>query len=77
MMTNPFLKGVLKGEKKLLKQAEARYCNPPQYDEISVAQLYDTCIQMPGMADYFPDEYPKGRSCNREYFFTVLNTLHP
>lgn len=29
------------------------------------------------MADYFPDSYPKGRSCNREYFFTVLASLHP
>ncbi len=29
------------------------------------------------MTDYFPDEYPKGRTCNRDYFFTVLNSLHP
>ena len=32
---------------------------------------------MKDMADYFPDEYPKGRKCAREYFFTVLATLHP
>ena len=29
------------------------------------------------MVQYFPDEYPKGRKCSREYFFTILNTLHP
>ena len=29
------------------------------------------------MATYFPDGYPKGRACNREYFFSVLATLHP
>ena len=29
------------------------------------------------MSDYFPDEYPKGRSCSREYFFNVLATLYP
>ena len=29
------------------------------------------------MAAYFPDSYPKGRQCDRVYFFTVLGTLHP
>ena len=32
---------------------------------------------MPGMAQHFPDEYPKGRTCAREYFFSVLATVHP
>ena len=41
-------------------------CNPPKYDEISVAKLYADCIQLPGMVEYFPDVYPKGRTCSRE-----------
>ena len=77
MVTAPYLKLILKGEKKLLKASVVKVCNPPKYDEISVKQLYDACIQLPGMANYFPDEYPKGRKCSREYFFTILNTLHP
>ena len=52
-------------------------CNPPKYDEVSVTNLYEVCILLDGMAQYFPDSYPKGRSCSREYFFTVLATLHP
>ena len=77
MVTSPYLKQVLKGDKKFLKAAEVRICNPPHYDEISVTRLYDKCILLPGMADYFPDKYPKGRQCAREYFFSVLSTLHP
>ena len=77
MVTAPYLKLILKGEKKLLKASVVKVCNPPKYDEISVTKLYDACIQMPGRANYFPDEYPKGRKCSREYFFTILNTLHP
>ena len=57
--------------------SEARICNPPRYDEISVANLYDKCLELPGMKDYFPDRYAKGKACSREYFFTILNTLHP
>ena len=77
MLNAKWLKQILSGDKKLLKAKEARHCNPPKYDEISVANLYNTCIVMEGMSDYFPDEYPKGRTCAREYFFTVLATLHP
>ena len=32
---------------------------------------------MQDMHLFFPDKYPKGRTCNRTYFFTVLSTLHP
>ena len=32
---------------------------------------------MDGMAKYFPSTYPKGRMCNREYFFSILATVHP
>ena len=77
MVTSGFLKQILAGEKKLLKMSEAKTCNPPRYDEISVTNLYSECIELDGMKDYFPDEYPKGRSCSREYFFTVLATLYP
>ena len=61
MITAPFLKQVLKGEKKLYKSAEVKTCNPPRYDEISVIQLYDKCLELEEMKDYFPDSYPKGR----------------
>jgi len=77
MMTTEWLKQILKGDKKLFKMSEVRACNPPHYDEISVAQLYEPCLKMEGMAVYFPDKYPKGRICSRDYFFTILATVQP
>ena len=29
------------------------------------------------MMKYFPDKYPAGKGPPRDYFFNVLNTLHP
>ena len=29
------------------------------------------------MAEYFPDKFPIGRTCNREYMYNVWNTMHP
>ena len=60
MYTAPYLKQIFANEKKLLKVSEVNICNPPKYDEISVTQLYDSCILLPGMAEHFPDKYPKG-----------------
>ena len=77
MITTDYLKQILRGDKELLKMSEVRYCNPPHYDEISVSELYEPCLKMPGMAAYFPDTYAKGRTCSRQYFFAILATLHP
>ena len=57
--------------------SDVRAINPPRFDEISVKQLYDECMKLPNMRLYFPDKFPKGRQCQREYFFNILNTLHP
>ena len=77
MVTSAWLRQILKGEKKLMKASEVKVCNPPKYDEISVLNLYEPCLELDGMSDYFPDKYPKGRMCCREYFFTILSTLYP
>ena len=77
MLTATWLKQIFQGQKKLLKASEVHHLNPPRFEEISVKNLYAQCLEMDKMAAYFPDTYPKGRQCDREYFFTVLGALHP
>jgi hypothetical protein len=77
MYDSYYLRQIFRNEKKLFKMNQIKPCNPPHYDEISVTQLYDSCIKMPRMKEYFPDKYPRGRSCSREYFFTILATTNP
>ena len=77
MVTAKFLKQIFDKKKFLIKAADVKICNPPRYDEISVTSLYADCIQLDGMSEHFPDEYPKGRSCSREYFFSILATKQP
>ena len=61
MFTKDHFKLVLAGKKKLLKMPYVKFCNPPAYDEVGVKALYDKILNQPGMADYFPDKFPKGR----------------
>ena len=77
MVTKDHLKSVLKGEKKFLKMKDVRFINPPSYDETSVAHIYDKVVAMKGMSELFPDSYPKGRQCDRQYMYNVWNTVYP
>jgi len=53
------------------------YIDVPKYNEFSVKNLYKNLLSLENMEKYFPDKYPKGRLCDREYMFNVANTLHP
>ena len=77
MITKDHMKKVLREEKDFLKLAEVKFCEVPAFDEIGVKNIYDKVVNRPGMAKYFPDKFPKGRQCCREYMYNVWNTMHP
>ena len=76
MFTKDFAKEVFAGRKRLLKMREVKFINVTKFEELSVKGLYDKFIGLEGMKFYFPDKYPKGRQCDREYMFNVANTLY-
>ena len=77
MLTKDMLRDVFSGKKGMMKLVMVRFISVPKYDELSVKALYDKIIKLEGMAQFFPDSYPKGRQCDREYLFNVLNSFHP
>ena len=77
MLTKDMLRDIFSGKKGMLKLSQVNFISVPKYDELSVKALYDKIIQLEGMAQFFPDSYPKGRQCDRDFFFNVLNTFHP
>ena len=64
-------------KKKLLKKKEVEQITVPQYDELSVAQLWPELQKDPLFVQYFPDVFPKDKGPSRTYFMDVLNTLYP
>ena len=76
MFTKDFAKEVFAGRKRLLKMREVKFINVTKYEELSVKRLYDNFLSLDGMSFYFPDKYPEGRQCDREYMFNVANTLY-
>ena len=57
--------------------AECRFINVPKYDELSVKKIFPLFAEDEAVMQYFPDSFPQEKGPSREYFFTVLNTVHP
>ena len=77
MFTKDYAKDIFAEKKQLIKKKNVFYIDVPKFDELSVKNLYDTLLELDGMQSYFPDYYPKGRQCDRDYMFNIANTLHP
>ena len=76
MYTKDFAKEVFSGRKRLLKMREVKFINVTKYEELSVKNLYENFLSLDGMKFYFPDRYPRGTQCDREYMFNIANTLY-
>ena len=61
----------------MLKKSEAKQINVPKYDELSVKILYPKFKDDPQINKFLQDAYAKNRLPDRQYFFTILNTVHP
>ena len=60
-----------------MKKSDIKSIEVPHYEEISVKALYPEFKKDAEMMSYFPDKYPAGKAPPREYFFNILNTIHP
>ena len=75
MLNKDFLRQILTGEKELLRMEKVKIVAVPEYDELSVKNLWPHMQGDRKFMLYFPDKLPKGRLPSRDYFFNCLNTL--
>ena len=67
---------ILCGQKRLLRRVEIKPVDVEHYPEISVKGLYSEFADRADVAFYMPPKINKGRQCDKEYFWTVVNTLY-
>ena len=60
-----------------MKRAEVRFIEVPHYDELSVKNLWPDFKKDAEFCSFFPATFPKGKGPPRDYFFNILNTIHP
>ena len=76
MVNKDFIRELLTEQKKLMPLKQIKQVNAPNYDEISVSNLWPKWQQDAAFMVYFPSSLPKNRLPERQYFFDILNTLH-
>lgn len=69
MINRDFLRGVLRGDKTLLALQDVTKLSVPKYDELAVKNLEAHMKTDATFMKYFPDDLPKGRHYDRQYFF--------
>ena len=61
VITKDFLKDVLVGKKMLMKKADVDTISVPNYDELSVKQLFQEFKKDQKFMMFFPDKLPQGK----------------
>ncbi len=72
-----FLRDVFSGKKHLIPRAQLRPISVPEYDELSVKNLWHEVVQDKDFAQYFPSSITEKSLPPREFFFNILNTVQP
>ena len=71
-----FMRDIMKETKLALKQNEIVHMEIPNYQEISVKNLFDDAVSDPELAKYLPSkEQLSGKLPERDFFFGILCTL--
>ena len=49
----------------------------PIRPELSITTVWPDAVQIPGVLDFFPDEWAGARRVDRKFFWMILSSLHP
>jgi hypothetical protein len=74
-MNKDFLRDVFAGKKHLIPRDQLRPISVPEYDELSVKNLWQEVLQDKELCSYFPSSISEKNLPPREFFFNVINTV--
>ena len=76
--TMEYIRALLNGRKRYFKNDELRKVKVPRYKQLTFTKVLDYCSGKPTMMSYLPNQRLDGEpTCDREFLFTILNTLDP
>ena len=76
-VTKDLIKLVFAGKKELIPQSQIRPISVPRYDELSVHNLIKEVMKTKALNKFFPEQQTPADLPDREYFFSVINTIEP
>jgi hypothetical protein len=76
-MNKDFIKMILADKKKLMPRSQLRPIVVPNFDELSVKNLWNDVREDPELSEFFWHTDKPNKLPPREFFFNIVNTLHP
>mgnify|MGYP004066299083 CR=1 FL=1 len=76
-MNKDFIKDILCGNRQVMKKSAVNFIEVPHYDELSVKNLWPDFKKDAEFCSFFPATFSKEKGPPRDYFFNILNTIHP
>ena len=70
-----FLKDLINGRKKYVKQDKVAYCFVPQYEGLGLKELYSHIDEAPNLQLYFPSLQKERARIPKQWIVNVLATL--
>ena len=73
-----FIRGVMNGRKSYFKNDALRKVKVPRYKQLTYTRVMDYCNERQNILRYLPNQRLDGEpTCDREFLFTIVNTLEP
>ena len=73
--TLSFLQAVFRGSKRVFMADKVIHLEIPQWNELSIANIWAKAILIKGFLDHMPDDWNTSRKVSRKYFYCILCTL--
>ena len=77
MVNRDFFRQIFQGDKMLLPLSDVKPIVVPKYDELGVVNLMEHMKKDEEFMKFMPDSLAKGRTYDRNYFFTIMFHVHP
>ena len=75
LFSSDFLKDIICGKKKFLKQDKVSHCFVPQYDGLGLKEIYAHIDRSPGLRAYVPDDFKERARLPKQWIVNVLSVL--
>ena len=73
-----YLRSVLNGQKGAFKNSEVRKVKVPRFKQLTLDKVLNVCIGDGDLMRYLPALPDNGEPpCDRDFLFTIVNTLKP
>ena len=76
MLTKEWIRMILNKEKRFLPISSVKMIDVGNFPELAVKKIYAEFATRPELKAYLPPKINKGRQCDKQWFFNLINSFY-